>query len=223
GQERARRGAARIRARAHRGDRHRGDRTRREGRDPAGRDPRAGEQGGGGGADGQGQPDPPPRGNRGNAFAPQHRPAHGGQPAAAPAQGVGEPGAGGREGRPDRRSRGRGPGPRCPGEQPRAPQGAGGGLSPSKQKGRVRAAFYFYAGASSDVCGGLPRLSQSILLPPMGLAILILGLIVFIGGHALTMTRGARAALIARLGEAPYKIVYSLVAVLAIALIAWAY
>ena len=57
----------------------------------------------------------------------------------------------------------------------------------------------------------------------MGLAVLILGLVVFIGSHALTMARGARAALAARLGEVPYKIVYSLVAILGIALIAWGY
>jgi uncharacterized membrane protein len=57
----------------------------------------------------------------------------------------------------------------------------------------------------------------------MGLAILILGLVVFIGAHALTMARGVRAGLIARIGEGPYKIVYSLVSILGIALIAWGY
>src|ERR1700745_15658 len=57
----------------------------------------------------------------------------------------------------------------------------------------------------------------------MGLAVLVLGLIVFIGSHALTMARDARAGLVARIGEVPYKIVYSLVAVIAIALIAWGY
>jgi uncharacterized membrane protein len=57
----------------------------------------------------------------------------------------------------------------------------------------------------------------------MGLAVLVLGLIVFIGSHALSMARDARATLIAHLGEVPYKIVYSLVAVLGIALIAWGY
>src|ERR1700747_1838526 len=57
----------------------------------------------------------------------------------------------------------------------------------------------------------------------MGLAVLILGLVVFIAPHTLTMNRGARAALVARIGEAPYKIVYSLVAILGIALIAWGY
>ena len=57
----------------------------------------------------------------------------------------------------------------------------------------------------------------------MGLAVLILGLVVFTGSHALTMARGARAALLARIGEVPYKIVYSFVAILGIALIAWGY
>jgi len=57
----------------------------------------------------------------------------------------------------------------------------------------------------------------------MGLAILILGLAVFIGSHALTMARGARATVVARLGEVPYKIIYSLVAILGVALIAWGY
>lgn len=57
----------------------------------------------------------------------------------------------------------------------------------------------------------------------MGLAVLVLGLIVFIGSHALTMARGARATLVARIGEVPYKIAYSFVAILGIALIAWGY
>ena len=52
----------------------------------------------------------------------------------------------------------------------------------------------------------------------MGLAVLVLGLVVFIGGHALTMTRGARAAVVARIGEVPYKILYSLVSLLGIVL-----
>ena len=57
----------------------------------------------------------------------------------------------------------------------------------------------------------------------MGLAVLVLGLIVFIGSHALTMARGARAAVVGRIGEVAYKIIYSLVAILGIALIAWGY
>ena len=40
----------------------------------------------------------------------------------------------------------------------------------------------------------------------MGLAIMILGLAVFIGTHVVTTQRAVRAALIARLGEAPYKV-----------------
>jgi uncharacterized membrane protein len=57
----------------------------------------------------------------------------------------------------------------------------------------------------------------------MGLAVLVLGLIVFIAPHALTMTRGARAAVIARTGEVPYKLAYSLVAIIGIAVISWGY
>jgi uncharacterized membrane protein len=57
----------------------------------------------------------------------------------------------------------------------------------------------------------------------MGLAILVLGLAVFIGGHALTMARGARAACVGRIGEILYKIAYSLVSLLGIVLIAWGY
>ena len=81
------------------------DRARRQGRDPARRDPRAGQQGGGGGADGEGQPDPPPGGDGGDALAPQHRQADGGQPSAAAAQGAGVARAAGREGRPHRPAR----------------------------------------------------------------------------------------------------------------------
>ena len=42
----------------------------------------------------------------------------------------------------------------------------------------------------------------------MGLAIMILGLAVFIGTHVITTQRDTRAALIARLGEGPYKGLY---------------
>ena len=57
----------------------------------------------------------------------------------------------------------------------------------------------------------------------MGLAVLILGLVVFIGSHALTMARGARAACVARIGEVPYKLGYSLISLVGIVLIAWGY
>jgi uncharacterized membrane protein len=57
----------------------------------------------------------------------------------------------------------------------------------------------------------------------MGLAVLVLGLAVFIGAHALTMARAARAACVGRVGEIPYKIVYSLASLLGIVLICWGY
>ncbi|HEX2725197.1 MAG TPA: NnrU family protein [Beijerinckiaceae bacterium] len=55
------------------------------------------------------------------------------------------------------------------------------------------------------------------------MAILILGLIVFIGAHAFTMARAARARAIARLGEGPYKGLYSLVSLIGLVLIVWGY
>ena len=55
------------------------------------------------------------------------------------------------------------------------------------------------------------------------MTILILGLIVFIGSHAFTMARGARSQAIARLGEGPYKGLYSLVSLIGLVLIVWGY
>jgi uncharacterized membrane protein len=57
----------------------------------------------------------------------------------------------------------------------------------------------------------------------MGFALLIVGLVVFIGIHVLTTRRELRASLIARLGEGGYKALYSLVAVVGIVLIAKGY
>jgi uncharacterized membrane protein len=57
----------------------------------------------------------------------------------------------------------------------------------------------------------------------MGLVVLILGLAVFIGGHAFVTRREARSALIARIGEWPYKGLFSLVSILGIVLIAWGF
>jgi uncharacterized membrane protein len=54
-------------------------------------------------------------------------------------------------------------------------------------------------------------------------AILILGLVVFLGVHAFTMCRGARAALIARLGERPYKILYALISLIGLGLLIYGY
>jgi uncharacterized membrane protein len=53
--------------------------------------------------------------------------------------------------------------------------------------------------------------------------ILILGLVIFLGTHVFTMRRDARAAAIARLGERPYKALYSLVSLLGLVLIVWGF
>lgn len=50
------------------------------------------------------------------------------------------------------------------------------------------------------------------------MAVLILGLVVFLGAHGFTMCRGARAAVIARLGERAYKGVYALIALIGLVL-----
>ncbi len=53
----------------------------------------------------------------------------------------------------------------------------------------------------------------------MGFVLVILGLVLFLGGHVLTTRRETRARLIARLGEGPYKAFYAGVAIIGIALI----
>ena len=57
----------------------------------------------------------------------------------------------------------------------------------------------------------------------MGLAIMILGLVVFLGAHVLTACRAQRAGIIARLGEGPYKGLYSLVSIVGVVLIGWGF
>jgi uncharacterized membrane protein len=57
----------------------------------------------------------------------------------------------------------------------------------------------------------------------MGLAIMILGLAMFLGAHILTTMRKSRAALIARIGEGPYKSAYSVVSLIGIVLIAYGF
>jgi uncharacterized membrane protein len=57
----------------------------------------------------------------------------------------------------------------------------------------------------------------------MGLAVLILGLVVFIGAHVFITHRDHRAALIARIGELPYKGLFSLVSILGVVLIGWGF
>jgi uncharacterized membrane protein len=53
--------------------------------------------------------------------------------------------------------------------------------------------------------------------------ILILGLILFIGIHTLTTLRTTRAAVIGRLGEGPYKGLYSVVSAIGLLLIIWGF
>jgi uncharacterized membrane protein len=57
----------------------------------------------------------------------------------------------------------------------------------------------------------------------MGLAVLLLGLAVFLGAHVFVTRREARAALIGRIGEWPYKGLFALVSILGLALIVWGF
>jgi len=57
----------------------------------------------------------------------------------------------------------------------------------------------------------------------MGLSVMILGLVLFLGIHLFITNRDARADLIARIGEGGYKIAFSLVSVVGLALIVWGY
>jgi uncharacterized membrane protein len=57
----------------------------------------------------------------------------------------------------------------------------------------------------------------------MGLAVMIAGLVLFLGIHLLPAMRERRAALVSRLGEGPYKAIYALLSVLGICLIAWGF
>jgi len=53
--------------------------------------------------------------------------------------------------------------------------------------------------------------------------LLVVGLVIFLGMHSFSMARRNRAALIARIGEGPYKGLYSLVSLLGVVLIAIGY
>jgi uncharacterized membrane protein len=57
----------------------------------------------------------------------------------------------------------------------------------------------------------------------MGLVVMILGLVLFLGIHLFITKRDARADLIARIGEGGYKIAFSLVSVVGLVLIVWGY
>src|SRR5882724_9613158 len=56
-----------------------------------------------------------------------------------------------------------------------------------------------------------------------GLAIMIIGLAVFLGSHTLVALRPQRAAVIARIGEGPYKGLFSLVSLVGIVLIGYGF
>jgi uncharacterized membrane protein len=57
----------------------------------------------------------------------------------------------------------------------------------------------------------------------MGLLVMILGLVLFLGVHTLTTQREVRAQIIAAAGEGGYKIGYSLVSAAGLALIIWGF
>jgi uncharacterized membrane protein len=57
----------------------------------------------------------------------------------------------------------------------------------------------------------------------MGLAEEILGLVIFLGAHVFVTMRDRRAALVARLGEWPYRGLFSIVAIVGILLIAYGF
>jgi uncharacterized membrane protein len=57
----------------------------------------------------------------------------------------------------------------------------------------------------------------------VGLLVMILGLVLFLGVHTLTTQRDLRARLIGTSGEAAYKIGYSLVSLLGLVLIVWGF
>jgi uncharacterized membrane protein len=57
----------------------------------------------------------------------------------------------------------------------------------------------------------------------MGLFLEILGLVLFLGGHVFVTMRDRRAALVGKLGEWPYKGLFSLVAIVGIVLIGYGF
>jgi uncharacterized membrane protein len=55
------------------------------------------------------------------------------------------------------------------------------------------------------------------------MAVLIVGLVLFLGIHTLTTLREPRATLIGRMGEGPYKGLYSAIAAIGLVLIVWGF
>jgi len=57
----------------------------------------------------------------------------------------------------------------------------------------------------------------------MGLLVMILGLVLFLGVHTLTTQRELRAGFVASMGEGGYKIAYTLASVAGLALVTWGF
>jgi uncharacterized membrane protein len=57
----------------------------------------------------------------------------------------------------------------------------------------------------------------------MGLLVMVVGLVLFLGVHTLTTQRDVRAQIIATAGEGGYKVGYSLVSAVGLALIVWGF
>lgn len=57
----------------------------------------------------------------------------------------------------------------------------------------------------------------------MGLSVMILGLVLFLGAHTFTTRRDARGRAIASMGEGTYKLLYSVVSLAGLAMIIWGF
>ena len=57
----------------------------------------------------------------------------------------------------------------------------------------------------------------------MGLLVMILGMVLFLGVHTLTTQRELRAGFVASMGEGGYKIAYALASVVGLALVIWGF
>src|SRR5215467_13669058 len=84
----------------------------------------------------------------------------------------------------------------------------------SSPRGKVEGKRPCRVGASACLAAGHGLYFGSVPgpVPEVAMGLLLAGLVVFIGGHLLATMRGARAALVARLGEWAYKGLFSLVA-----------
>ena len=57
----------------------------------------------------------------------------------------------------------------------------------------------------------------------MGLTVEIVGLVIFLGAHVFVSMRGERAALIAKIGQGPYRGLFSLVSIIGVVLIGYGF